>query len=381
MTMDLRQSFVYLCNTGNLLADRKRVADAFLAHGDDIIPVLAEAIISRSTAKSTTAKREVKVALELLGTRGVEAKRALTPGIVSLLRSNDGLKRRAGLELLSYADSSAELVDVLTELIEQYHTGTPTCSPFNTMSAKDAVLALQRWGELRPVRDRLVTAAEPLLDAWDTEVRNAAANVISTQGIIPRPSVWTPWLGSPLSDMSVRQIHSLGGVPRTAFDSTAPRLQVEKWRSWARSKAPSWTGKDDAGFEPTLPPAVAFFTRQIQWTKGSTFAAEDRDFPDRTVTISGASENLDWVERGKRRLLYVVAHCSLQYFYCLDLLDEKRDPPVWVMDHEGGRPWKKWASLTNWLYWLRLVPRLAKEPLECASAIQPAKPESNKLAM
>src|SRR6185436_11226632 len=165
-----------------------------------------------------------------------------------------------------------------------------------------------------------------LRDDLDEGVREAA-------GVVDAPA---PTPDSPLAASAMARIRELGGVARAPYDPSAPRPVATC--SWARERRSNWRGVDEAGFVPTMSPVAAWLDRQIEWTKGATFATHDADFPSRTVTVSTASECFDVLDRDRRRLLYVVGHCSLQWFYCVDLLDTSDDPIVYLQDHEGGPP-------------------------------------------
>jgi hypothetical protein len=210
------------------------------------------------------------------------------------------------------------------------------------LSWGDPALVKEALGALGWPEEKLAAALDPVLDHWSPEVRQAAGALLQA----PRRS---PWDGAPVSPEVVRHLHRLGARPPAPFDPAAPRPLPG---SWYRPGRGSWSGTDPEGQASEMPAAAAFVD-SLRWPRGATFATWDRDFPDRTVDMTGASEGYDRIEGGRRVLLYPIAYCSLQHYYCLDLLSPGDDPPVWNQDHDGATPWQQFPRLSKFLAWVR----------------------------
>ena len=70
----------------------------------------------------------------------------------------------------------------------------------------------------------------------------------------------------------------------------------------------------------------------------------------RTFDLTGASENFDTEVDGRRVLLHIFVYDELaQFFYCLDLFDERDDPAVFIIDHDGSDPHESAPALSKFL--------------------------------
>jgi hypothetical protein len=311
---------------------RQTAVDAFMAKGESVVPVLFEGVNDENKPKRDLATKML-VDFKPSDKAGQVALRNIAE---PLLASIKPAMRELGLDLVPKVGPEAKpLAAALKKLLSvEYQDDLIK----KAMACVDA---------LQLPNAELVAALDPVLDTWSTPLREQAAATIRSKGAQPRASAWT---NCPLADEVVQHIQRLGGKPKKPFDPATPR---PLGGSWATNGGPSWSDTDPQKQISAGPPTVWFFDNGIEWTKGTEFGTWDRDFTDRTLSIGGASENYDKLVDGKRRLLLVVGYCSLQHYYCLDLLNESRDPPVYNQDHAGGDAWCQFHSLTKWLAWLK----------------------------
>jgi hypothetical protein len=310
-------------------AKRGKARDAALAelskHGAALLPALLQV-----SSGEPASRRELALKI-LAGFRAQSDsdRDALVPVVDTLLGSSREAALATAVALLPQLGERVSQVQ--ERLIAYLSWGEPAL-------VNGALRAL--W-ELRWPDEKLAALLDPVLDHWSPDVRKAAAARLES----PRRS---PWDGAPVSPEVVRHLHRLGARPPAPFDPGTPRPVQGSWAM----RGGSWSGADPEGSVTQMPPVAAFLD-ELRWPRGATFGTWDRDFPDRKVTLSGASENFDRREDGQRRLLYVIAYCSLQHYYCLDLLSPGDDPSVWNQDHEGDTPWVQFPRLSKFLGWLQ----------------------------
>ena len=283
---------------------------------------------------------------------GVAGNPSTPPAVISALASDpedEEMRRKAA----GNPSAPVALLEALTTDPSVDVRSRVVCNPSLSSALLERLAGDDQWFVREAVVRNLRTplaVIERLARDDDDSVRDAVATALRARGVEPTPEPQDPWTGCPLSYETQLCIVELGGVPHGPFDPAAPRPRAEC--SWARAGAPPWSARDEHGLEPTLPPVVAFLDRHLAWERGSRFTLGDHDHSEVKVTLSSASECFDTGHEGRRCLLYVVGYNDHEC-YCLDLLDDRDEPPVYVLDHEGGPPWLKYRTLIDWLAWLK----------------------------
>lgn len=150
-------------------------------------------------------------------------------------------------------------------------------------------------------------------------------------------SIKGEWSECPLSYKTISVLDDKG-VRYTGMGVKKRSHQLPVGISWVdMATRESWGEHDPKGQFNVVAPMVWCILSHLQWPS-SSWSIWDRVMQEYVGIefIGGASEQLDCVVDGRRRLIHFIAYSDNQYYYGVDVLERGADVPVFILDHDFG---------------------------------------------
>lgn len=126
------------------------------------------------------------------------------------------------------------------------------------------------------------------------------------------------------------------GVLYAGTDQPKRVHNLPKGISWVDAETGiSWSDHDPKDQFNVIAPMVWSIIEHLQWPTRQ-WSIWDRSLQEsiNLEIIDGASEQLDCIVDGRRRLIHFIAYTETQYYYGVDLLERSDEVPVYCADHD-----------------------------------------------